>query len=216
VTAALATTQCPRAGISFSQRQDLRTGLTAAMRAVGPAQDQSALSFAETVREAVALWKLCRGAAPLALRPPIDCLADAAALDDMLRAAGAEPARTILELDETAMYGADHGLESARRLRARRWSLALRTDAAAQLALDHRDRALFGEFLINVSGGLPAFAGLFLVDRTPLSLRLQAAKSAGAAITAVGIEGHLNRRRAFQIGFDRGEAEPGLAAGRNL
>lgn len=202
----------PRQAIAFAPRLDLRTGLVAAVRADAPLQDVDA--FAAVAQEALALWRLCKRTAPLALAIPAALAQDASALDALLRDLGGDPQRLILELDERAMDEA--GLEAARRLRARRWTLALHAAPVAPLSLDSRDRALFSEHLVDVSIGLPTFVGLFQADRTPLSLRLQAAKATGAAITAIGVHDQLGRRRAFQIGFDRGEESPARAAARTL
>jgi hypothetical protein len=203
-----------RRTISFTPRLDLRTGLTAVVRAAASDQDMPADAFADMAKEALTLWRVCKRTAPLALPVSPEMAKDPAALDAQLRALGADPQRVVLEFDERSMDEA--GLDAARRLRARRWPLALRAAAGAPLSLDARDRALFGEYLVDVRAGLPAFVGLFQADRTPLSLRLQAAKAAGATITAVGLDDHLGRRRAFQIGFDRGEDHPARAAARTL
>jgi hypothetical protein len=200
--------------VSFTPRLDLRTGLTAAVRAETAGAGDDLDAFAATAREALTLWRVCKRTEPLALSAPAVGLHDPAAFDGLLRELGADPHQLILELDEHTMDEA--GLQAARRLRARRWRLALRAGLDAPLALDARDRSLFGEYLVDVSAGLPAFVGLLKADHTPLSLRLQAAKTNGAAITAIGVEDHLSRRRAFQIGFDRGETDPARSVGRGL
>jgi hypothetical protein len=211
----LALTERPkRRLVSFTPRLDLRTGLTAAVRASTEGDEDDIDAFAAMAGEALTLWRVCKRTAPLAVSAPSAALRDPTAFDGLLRELGGDPQRIILELDERTMDEA--GLQAARRLRARRWNLALHTGNKAPLALDARDRSLFGEYLVDVSAGLPAFVGLFLADRTPLSLRLQAAKASGAAITALGIDDHLSRRRAFQIGFDRGETDPARSVGRAL
>jgi hypothetical protein len=200
--------------VSFTPRLDLRTGLTAAVRAETASAGDDLDAFAAMAGEALTLWRVCKRTAPLALRAPAVWLSDPEALDGLLRELGADPHQLILELDERTMD--EVGLQAARRLRARRWSLALRAGLDAPRALDARDRSLFGEYLVDVSADLPAFVGLFQADRTLLSLRFQAAKASGAAITAIGVEDHLSRRRAYQIGFDRGETDPARSVGRAL
>jgi hypothetical protein len=201
---------------AIGARVDLRVGVVAGgvIRARGSVEEAFAYSnLARLVRNARMAWRERGLHAPLTLAVPGEIHADLSA--DFLHEAATEAGCTrhtiVFELCERRLV--DQGPSLAEDLRARGWAIALRGDPACPLPLGARARALYSELVLAAPERPDPFLAMEDGDRSPLGLRLLAAKAAGLTITAEIVRNAAQARTLAIAGFDRGGgpfAEAGL------
>jgi hypothetical protein len=157
-------------------------------------------------------WRERGAHAALTLAIPADVqnsldpdLLDAAAVE-----AGCTRSTFGFELDERQLVARG---DLADGLRARGWSLSLRTDDDCPLPFGARARSLYSEVVIDVPDAADPYLALDAKEASPLGRRILAAKAAGLTITAAHVHATAQARILAVAGFDRGGgpfAEAGL------
>lgn len=128
-------------------RLDLRTGLTACRVAAAEAPVASAAALLRCAADAL---EATSEAAPDRRAPLCVAIAADLALDpEALRAAAADldPARMVLQIEETDLIGVTAGAAALGRLRAQGWGLALRSAASCGLPFSSRLARMFCEVI---------------------------------------------------------------------
>jgi hypothetical protein len=201
---------------AIGARVDLRIGALAA--GVVRPRDATGETFAYSnlarlLRGARMAWRERGAHAPLTLALPGE-LYDSFAADLLSEAAieaGCTRQKLAFELCERAVVRAGPCL--AEDLRARGWGVALRGDADCPLPFGARARTLYTELVVDAPEQPDPFLAVEDGDRSPLGLRLLAARAAGLVITAETVRTAAQARMLAIAGFDRGGgqfAEAGL------
>ena len=201
---------------AIGARVDLRVGALAAgvVRPMGDPADAFAYSnLARLVRGARMAW-LERGAhaaLTLAVPPEIQSALEADMLSEAVIEAGCTRRNLNVQLNEREFVGTGPAL--AEDLRARGWNVVLRGDPDCPLPFGAKARNLYCELVVQAPAMPDPFLAMEDGDRSPLGLRLLAAKAAGLVITAESVLTASQARTLAIAGFDRGGgafAEAGL------
>lgn len=201
---------------AIGARVDLRIGALACgiIRPRGASAETFAFSnLTRLLRGARMAWRErgAHAALTLALPAELQRTLDADLLSEAAIEAGCTRPLFSFELDEREIVAA--GPELGEALRARGWGIVLRGDPACPLPFGARARALYTELVLDMPETQDPFLALEHGDRSPLGLRVLAAKAAGLTLTAETVRTAGQARHLAIAGFDRGGgpfAEAGL------
>lgn len=188
--------------VAVRPRIDLRTGRCVSGRIEAP-QAATAKGVTRVLAAARGLWREHSAPLALPLGSAVSTPDAGAALDQAAREAGLGPGALTFELEERAVIARAAPL--ADELRGRGWRVGLRADAACPLPFGARARTLYQEVIFGEGLKPSLFLGIDAPGQAPLGRRLMAAREAGLALVAEGVDTLEAARLWGLAGFDAAE-----------
>lgn len=189
---------------TIKTRYDLRTGRVVAGR-IEAGYLSTPEHLTRALQAALPAWRMSAGAAPLsaALSERLARASQVDALQSAVLKAGLAPGGFNFEIEERwLMAGA---IEAAQDLRSRGWGVGLRADPSCPIPFGSKARALYQEVIVSAPAPPSPYLGFDVIDADPLGRRIAAARAAGLALTAEGVERPQDAKAWLLAGFDRAE-----------